>query len=41
MSEIIQNITVMAIPLLFAITLHEAAHGWTAWKLGDNTAKAL
>ncbi|MBT7544675.1 MAG: site-2 protease family protein, partial [Kordiimonadaceae bacterium] len=28
MSEIIQNITVMAIPLLFAITLHEAAHGW-------------
>ena len=41
MSEIIQNITVMAIPLLFAITLHEAAHGWTAWKLGDDTAKAL
>lgn len=41
MSEIIQNITVMAIPLLFAITLHEAAHGWAAWKLGDNTAKML
>lgn len=41
MSEIIQNITVMAIPLLFAITLHEAAHGWAAWKLGDNTAKMM
>ena len=41
MSEIIQNITVMTIPLLFAITLHEAAHGWAAWKLGDNTAKML
>lgn len=41
MSEIIKNITVMALPLLFAITLHEAAHGWAAWKLGDNTAKTL
>lgn len=41
MSEIIENITVMAIPLLFAITLHEAAHGWAAWKLGDNTAKMM
>lgn len=41
MSEIIQNIAVMALPLLFAITLHEAAHGWAAWKLGDNTAKTL
>lgn len=41
MDSIIQNITVMAIPLLFAITLHEAAHGWAAWKLGDNTAKMM
>jgi len=40
-SEIIQNITVMALPLLFAITLHEAAHGWAASKLGDNTAKMM
>ncbi|HRW28869.1 MAG TPA: site-2 protease family protein, partial [Emcibacteraceae bacterium] len=31
----------MAIPLLLAITLHEAAHGWVAWKLGDNTAKMM
>ena len=41
MDNIIQNITVMAIPLLFAVTLHEAAHGWAAWKLGDNTAKMM
>ncbi len=41
MENIIQNITVMALPLLFAITLHEAAHGWVAWKLGDNTAKMM
>ncbi|MCC3860532.1 site-2 protease family protein [Pseudemcibacter aquimaris] len=41
MSEIMVNISVWALPLLFAITLHEAAHAWTAWKLGDNTAKML
>ncbi len=27
--------------VLLAVTLHEAAHGWAAWKLGDPTAKAL
>ncbi|WP_341704763.1 site-2 protease family protein [Ferrovibrio sp.] len=26
------------LPVLLAITLHEAAHGWVAWKLGDDTA---
>ncbi len=26
-------------PILFAITIHEVAHGWVASKLGDNTAK--
>ena len=26
------------LPLIFAITLHEAAHGWVASKLGDKTA---
>lgn len=29
----------MAIPVVLAITLHEAAHGWVAYKLGDPTAK--
>jgi len=37
----IQQITVMALPLVFAITLHEAAHGWVASKLGDQTALRL
>ncbi|MDG1437615.1 MAG: site-2 protease family protein [Emcibacteraceae bacterium] len=41
MSDIMVSISVWALPLLFAITLHEAAHAWTAWKLGDNTAKML
>ncbi|MDH5613070.1 MAG: site-2 protease family protein [Gammaproteobacteria bacterium] len=40
-SEIIYDIAVWAIPVLFAITLHEAAHGWMANKLGDPTARAL
>ena len=30
-----------ALPILLAITLHEAAHGWAAWKLGDDTAYRL
>ncbi len=27
-----------ALPVILAVTLHEAAHGWVAWKLGDDTA---
>lgn len=38
---LIQQICVWALPVLFAITLHEAAHGWCAYKLGDPTAKLL
>ena len=33
--------SVWALPILLAITLHEAAHGWVAWKLGDDTAYRL
>ena len=40
-AQIIQAITVNAIPLLFAITLHEAAHGYPANHFGDNTAYML
>ena len=29
------------IPAMFGIVCHEVAHGWTAYKLGDNTAKFL
>ncbi len=36
-----QTIAVYALPLIFAITLHEAAHGYVAFRLGDPTAKLL
>src|SRR5574341_2573838 len=35
----IQKIAVMAMPLVFAIVLHEVAHGWVADRLGDHTAR--
>ena len=38
---LIQQITVWTLPVLFAITLHEVAHGWMASKLGDQTARML
>ena len=41
LEKIIYNIAVWAIPVLFAITVHEVAHGWAANKLGDGTAKML
>ena len=37
----IQKITVYAIPLIFAITLHEAAHAFAARYFGDSTAYML
>ncbi len=39
--SLIQRIIVWIIPVIFAITVHEAAHGWVAKKYGDNTAKML
>ena len=36
-----QTLLIYIIPLLFAITLHEAAHGWIASKLGDHTARMM
>jgi len=41
MLEKIHLIAVMIIPLLLAITIHEAAHGWIASKLGDRTAQQI
>lgn len=29
----------LAIPLMYSVVLHELAHGWVAWRLGDPTAK--
>ena len=40
-ANIIQTVAIYAIPVIFAITLHEAAHGYAAKLLGDNTAYAL
>jgi Zn-dependent protease len=40
-SSLIQTIAVYALPVIFAITLHEAAHGYVARWLGDNTAYVL
>jgi Zn-dependent protease len=37
----IQQLTVLILPVLFAITVHEAAHGWVAKHLGDRTAEML
>ncbi|MDH5391585.1 MAG: site-2 protease family protein [Gammaproteobacteria bacterium] len=39
--QILEAITIWSLPVIFAITLHEAAHGWVANKLGDPTARAL
>lgn len=40
MNDIIQTIAVYALPILFAITLHEAAHAYAARYFGDYTAYA-
>lgn len=40
MDEIIRNIAVFALPVLFAITMHAAAQGWAAKRFGDTSAFA-
>ena len=40
-AQLIQTVAIYAIPVLFAITLHEAAHGYAALRLGDSTAYTL
>ena len=39
MNDIIQGIAIYALPVIFAITLHEAAHGYVARHFGDLTAE--
>lgn len=39
--NVIQRVAVWVLPVLFAITLHEVAHGWVARRLGDPTAMML
>jgi Zn-dependent protease len=41
LSTFLTKISIWAIPLLLAITLHEVAHGWTARFFGDRTAELL
>ena len=36
--SLLQRIIVWILPVVFAITVHEVAHGWVAKKYGDNTA---
>jgi Zn-dependent protease len=38
---IVQKIVAWVLPVLFAITVHETAHGWMALQLGDKTAMML
>lgn len=38
MDQIIQTLAIAALPVIFAITLHEAAHGYVARHFGDMTA---
>ena len=38
MTDLIQTVLIYALPVLFAITVHEAAHGYAARHFGDNTA---
>lgn len=40
-AQIIQTVAVYAIPVLFAITVHEAAHGYAARHYGDRTAEMM
>ena len=41
LAQIIQSIAIYALPVLFAITVHEAAHGYAARHFGDDTAWKL
>jgi len=39
LQQTIQEILLLIVPFLMAITVHEFAHGWMAYRLGDPTAK--
>jgi len=40
-ASLLYDASTWVLPVLFAITLHEAAHGYVAWRLGDDTAHRL
>ncbi len=39
--NVLEKILIWVLPVVFAITVHEVAHGWVAKKLGDPTASSL
>jgi Zn-dependent protease len=39
-AEFLRNVSIGAVPIVFAITVHEVAHGWVARHFGDRTAEA-
>ncbi|HEY1719647.1 MAG TPA: site-2 protease family protein [Magnetospirillaceae bacterium] len=41
LSQVVQQFSVWILPLVLAITLHEAAHGFAALRLGDDTAQRM
>jgi Zn-dependent protease len=41
MDDTLYQITTWILPVLFAVTFHEASHGFVAWQLGDDTAYRL
>lgn len=41
LASTIQDIAILATPILIAVTFHEVAHGWIADRLGDPTARLL
>ncbi len=40
LASTLSTISIAAIPIVFAITVHEVAHGWVAKYFGDRTAEA-
>ncbi|MDB5880399.1 MAG: putative rane protein [Ramlibacter sp.] len=40
-ANLVQTVLIYALPVLFAITIHEAAHGYVARYFGDNTAYSM
>jgi Zn-dependent protease len=40
LASLLTNLSIGAIPIVFAITMHEVAHGWVAKYFGDHTAEA-
>jgi Zn-dependent protease len=37
----LMRVVVQVVALLFAVSVHESAHGWVAWRCGDPTAREL